>query len=267
MNLTIIIPAYNEVDRISETLRVYSAACRDRSAEILVVVNGSSDGTEDLVARDFLPNQDLIRMIVIPEVVGKGGALMRGFSEARGDVIGFTDADGATPPDSFLKLVDALESPGIVIGSRWAPGAEVSIPQSRMRRIGSRVFNLVVRIAFGLKITDSQCGAKVMSREVVETVLPRLGSTQWAFDVDLLFQIRRAGYPILELPVQWFDMEGSKVHPVRTPLEMSGSLLRLRLLHSPLHPVVKLWDRTLGIRLYRNRLARMSAIYKKDASS
>jgi glycosyltransferase involved in cell wall biosynthesis len=260
LHLSILIPAYNERHRIGATLETYAPVTAEKDCEILVVVNGSSDGTESLIEDYFLPRFPHLRLLVIPEPVGKGGALIRGMLEAKGDVIAFVDADGATPPDSLLDLVDAIHGDEIIVASRWLPESQIPTPQSLSRRIGSRIFNKTVRIFFGLRLTDTQCGAKAMSRAVMEAVLPEIGATQWAFDVDLLYHIRLAGFPIREQPTRWTDITGSKVHPFRTPAGMLLALTRLRLLHSPLSPAVHLWDRTLGVRLFRRRLARMKTI-------
>jgi O-antigen/teichoic acid export membrane protein len=112
--------------------------------------------------------------------------------------------------------------------------------------VASRIFNFLTRILFGLKLTDTQCGAKLMRREAVESILPHLGITQWAFDVDLLFQLRRAGYAIKEIPTTWHDVEGSKVQVGKASTEMVLALARLRLIYSPFKWVVSCYDRFLG---------------------
>lgn len=264
MELSILIPAYNEAFRIRAMLEDYCAATAGREVELLVVVNGSRDATERIVREAFMPRFPHLRMIVIPEPVGKGGALMRGLSESRGDKVGYTDADGSTPAAFFLAMADRLEGSGLLIASRWLPGAKINRRQPRHRLVSSRVFNRMVRTAFGLEVTDTQCGAKVMSRDVLETILPRVGVTQWAFDVDLLFHVRRAGFPVREVPAEWNDVSGSKVRYFRAPLEMTAALARLRMIHSPLRGLVRLWDQTLGARLYARRLARMRAIYAEE---
>lgn len=211
-----------------------------------------------------MPGCPALRRVVIRERVGKGGALMRGLAEAKGDRIAFTDADGSTPPASLFALAEALGDAGAVIGSRWLPASRIGRPQPRSRRIASRLFNAYVRMLFGLRLSDTQCGAKVLSRAAVEAVLPRLGATQWGFDVELLFLLRCAGFEIREFPVEWNDVDGSKVRLFRAAGEMLLALTRLRLLHSPLRAVVRLWDNSLGSRLYRNRLARIRAIYGQE---
>ncbi|MGA0368378.1 MAG: glycosyltransferase [Kiritimatiellia bacterium] len=264
MKLSILIPAYNEEHRIREPLEQYGHALRDRNAELLVIVNGSHDRTEQVIREDFLPRFPQFRLLVIPEKVGKGGALLRGIRESRGAKIAFTDADGSTPPGALLDLVDQCPVPGVVLGSRWLPGSVIGRPQPLSRRILSRIFNRFVRLFFGLQVTDTQCGAKVMSREAVQSILPRIGTTQWAFDVELLFQLRKAGIPLLESPVEWRDVSGSKVKIFRSSVEMTFALIRLRLIYSPLKPLMDLWDRTLGRRLFARRMAKMRSIYAKS---
>lgn len=266
MQLSILIPAYNEASRIRAMLEDYCAATVDRDAELIVVVNGSYDSTERIVREEFMPRFPRLRVIVITDPVGKGGALMRGLAESRGDKVGFTDADGSTPAAFFLSLADRLDGSGLLIASRWLPGAKISRKQPWHRLVSSRVFNRMVRLAFGLEVTDTQCGAKIMSRDVLETILPRVGVTQWAFDVDLLFHVRRAGFPIREVPAEWNDVAGSKVRFFRAPLEMTAALTRLRLIHSPFRGVVRVWDKTLGARLYARRLERMRSIYANQES-
>jgi glycosyltransferase involved in cell wall biosynthesis len=257
---SILIPAYNERHRIGPMLEAYAAHFHPPDTELILIVNGSSDGTETLIARDFLPRFPALRLITIPEPVGKGGALIRGMIEARGDIIAFVDADGATPPDQLDRLLHALRGDEMLIASRWLPDSVLPAPQPLSRRLASRLFNAAVRLLFGLRLTDTQCGAKVMTRPVMLAVRPRIGATQWAFDVDLLYHIRRAGFPIRELPTRWSHIPGSKLHPITAPLGMMLALARLRLLHSPLAPAVHLWDRTLGVRLFQRRLQRMKTI-------
>lgn len=260
MQRSILIPAYNERHRIGPMLEACAAHFNSPGTELLVIVNGSSDGTETLIAESFLPRFPNLRLITIPEPVGKGGALIRGMIEARGHIIAFTDADGATAPDQLDILFNSLRGDEMLIASRWLPESILPTPQPLSRRLASRLFNTAVRLLFGLRLTDTQCGAKIMTRPVMLAVLPRIGATQWAFDVDLLHHVRRAGFPIRELPIRWSHVPGSKLHPLTAAPGLILALTRLRLLHSPLAPAVHLWDRTLGIRLFQRRLARMKTI-------
>jgi hypothetical protein len=105
---------------------------------------------------------------------------------------------------------------------------------------------------------DTQCGAKIIDHDTLKQVLPRIGSTQWAFDVELIFQVRRTGRDVVEAPVIWRDQKGSKVRVFRSAFEMVLALSRLRLLYSPFRWVVHLWDRSLGRRLFARRMQRMA---------
>lgn len=248
MKLSIVIPAYNEENRITPALDAYASYFVPRYGsdfEIVVVVNGSHDRTE-AIARDYGSRCPQVRTIVEPKAIGKGGAVMLGFRHAAGDFVGFADADGATPPDAFDDLVRNIGDAGAIIASRWFKESKVYPPQPLKRRIASRIFNYFVRRLFKLKIWDTQCGAKVLRREAVRDVLPELGITRWAFDVDLLFKLRRAGYRIVEWPTTWHDVGGSQLRIGRASFEMFVAIVRLRLLYSPLRWVVTLYDRTLG---------------------
>lgn len=248
MKLSIIIPAYNEEARIRPTLDAYARYFVARYAgdvEFLVVVNGSYDGTEQIV-RERAKRCSQVKLMVEPRAIGKGGAIFRGFEAAAGDLVGFVDADNSTSPEAFDDLVARLGDAGAIIASRYIPGAKVSPRQPWSRRVASRVFNFLVRAFFKLNITDTQCGAKLMKREAIKAVMPELGLTRWAFDVDLLFQLRRAGYRIVETPTVWRDREGSRLKVGRVSLEMFLAVCRLRLLYSPFRWLVKGYDRTLG---------------------
>ena len=118
--------------------------------------------------------------------------------------------------------------------------------QTLARQIASRVFNGFVRLMLGLKIRDTQCGAKVFRKEALDCVLPSLGLTRWAFDVDILFQLHRAGFTIREAPTKWHDVGGSQLRIFRASVQMFVAVTRLRLLYSPFCWVVALYDRTLG---------------------
>ena len=171
---------------------------------------------------------------------------MRGFAIATGEWVGFVDADNATLPEAFNDLVEHIGDAGAIIASRYIPGAKVSPRQPLSRRIASRIFNKLIRLLFGLPISDTQCGAKLLRGDAMRAALPYLGLTRWAFDVDLLFQLRRLGYRITEVPTTWSEPGGSKLKIGRTSLEMFVAICRLRMLYSPLRWVVTVYDATLG---------------------
>jgi hypothetical protein len=143
------------------------------------------------------------------------------------------DADGATPPRAFLDLVKKIGVADCVIGSRWMPGAVIHQSQTGNRQFASRVFHLIVQLLFWLGIRDTQCGAKVMKREVIEKIHSRLQIADMAFDINLLVSIKRAGFRILEAPTEWTDKAGSKVALVRASLTMFLSVIRVRLIYWP----------------------------------
>ncbi len=248
IQLSIIIPAHNEAQRLGRTLDAYLPYFVSRygaALEVLIVVNGSQDATAT-IAQAYAARYPQLQAVIEDRPIGKGGAIMLGLARARGALVGYVDADGATPPEAFQRLLEGLGSAGAIIASRWLPGAQVSPRQPWTRRLASRVFNLLVRLLFGLSFSDTQCGAKLLTAAASRSVLGQLGITRWAFDVDLLFQLRRAGYEIRELPSVWRDVSGSRLRLLRASLEMLMALIRLRLIYSPLRWVVTLYDRTLA---------------------
>ncbi|HOU22432.1 MAG: glycosyltransferase family 2 protein [Kiritimatiellae bacterium] len=248
MKLSIVVPAYNEEQRIERMLEAYLpyfAARYGMDFELIVSVNGSRDRTAEIVRR-LATQHPQLRVLVEPRRIGKGGAIMAAGAVARGELIGFVDADGATPPEAFEDLVRHIGRAGLIIASRRLPGAVVQPRQSWQRRAASRVFNFLVRRFFKLKITDTQCGAKLMTAEAWRAIVPHIGLTKWAFDVDMLFKTRRAGYAIREIPTTWSDISGSKLRIGLVSFQMLLAICRLRLLYSPLRWVVDLYDRLLG---------------------
>jgi glycosyltransferase involved in cell wall biosynthesis len=239
-SLLLLIPAYNEEQRIEPVLREFGDFFRQQYAgrsQIVVVLNGCKDntlGVVNRVASDF-PE---ISALNFPDPIGKGGALIEGLKLAPAvDLIGYVDADGATGPKAFLELVHLSAQADCVIGSRWLPGAVLHQSQPRMRRIISRVFHAIVQAAFWMNIQDTQCSAKVMRRYAVEKIHSSLRISDLAFDVNLLFALKRQGFRILEVPTEWTDKMGSKVTQalLRSSLVMFLSVLRLRLIYSPFY--------------------------------
>ncbi len=248
MKLSIVIPAYNEEQRLKPMLEAYAGHFvprYGRDVELLVVVNGSTDRTEE-VARAFGDSCPQARPIVERRRIGKGGAILLGFEHAAGDLVGFVDADNSTPPEAFQDLVDHLGDADAIIANRWLKESVVQPRQPWRRRVASRIFNALVRGFFGLRISDTQCGAKLFRRSALQAIRRHIGETRWAFDVDLLFHLRRAGFRTVERPTTWRDAGGSKLHLTRTSMEMFMAICRLRLLYSPLRWVVYAYDRTLG---------------------
>lgn len=245
MKLSIVIPAYNEEQRLPPVLKAYAGYFSERmgkQVEILVIVNGSEDNTFQ-IASAISEKYPVVRVWEETGKIGKGGAVMRGAVLAHGEYIGFVDADGATSPEAFYDLYGHRELGDAVIASRWIKGAVVEPKQPLKRRISSRCFNFLVTTVFGFKIHDTQCGAKILEGNMMKKVLPILGETRWAFDVDLLFQVHRLGGSIQEVPTVWRNMEGSKIRYFQSSLEMVVAIVRLRLLYSPFEFVVRFVNR------------------------
>jgi glycosyltransferase involved in cell wall biosynthesis len=214
----VIIPAYNEEARIEQTLMDYSAGLAGRGAyEIIVVCDGSKDRTAEIAEK-------------YARVLGKGGGVMAGFRAAKGDIVGYTDADNSLKVDQFLRLLDVMgrTGAGCVIADRKSREAMILESQYLVRRLASESFNfLFSRALFGLKIRDSQCGGKVFRRAHIDRVLPRMESTGFEFDVELLWRLKRDGCAIVEVPVIWKDDKQSKFGFRYIP-SMFASLVKVR---------------------------------------
>lgn len=225
--LSLIVPAYNEERRIGKMLEAY---CRHfgRSVELIVVLNGCRDRTRDVVESIHAQFDTPMRIIDIPEPIGKGGAIIEGFRVATAPMVGFVDADGATSPVEFQKLVEALDDRvDGVIASRWHPRSTVRNRTSALRRFMSRAVAVIVRTLFRMPYTDTQCGAKVFRQQLVRTLLPHLKVRDMMFDVELLFLAQQRGYRVREQPTVWIDQSGSGF--LRSPLHIIRQSLRFLL--------------------------------------
>lgn len=235
MHISLIIPAHNEAQRLPATLRRYAGALAERYGaerfEVLVVANGCTDNTVavGLYQARSLPQ---VRVITIPEAVGKGGALLEGFRQARGQALVFADADGATAPESLLELLDGLGQHDLVIGSRRLPGSRIGRRQPLRRRAAGALFASCVRACFGMGYRDTQCGAKALRAGAAQLLAELVQERRWMFDVDLLLCARGLGLSVAERAVVWSDVAGSKLRIARTAWEVLGALGRLRARHA-----------------------------------
>jgi glycosyltransferase involved in cell wall biosynthesis len=234
-----VIPAYNEEDRIETTLKEYIDELLQiyPEAEFLVVTDGCSDNTPEIV--DRLSGQHSCIMHIHPEKrLGKGGAIIKGFHAANGDVIGFLDGDGSVAAGDIRRLIDGLCSYDGIIASRWIKGSTILRPEPLARIIASRAFNLLVRALFSLPFKDTQCGAKFFRRYPILEVIDEIGLTNWSFDIELLYRLRDHGYRIEEIPVTWIYKEGSKLKLKSTSLKMFVSVIGLRIKTSRIWPFI-----------------------------
>jgi len=253
--LLLLIPAYNEERRIEPVLRDYATYFqREYSGpfELLVLLNGCRDNTAGVVqrvAREF----PAVKGIEYRDPIGKGGALIEGLRLApKADLIGYVDADGATPSHALHDLVRHIDSDRAdsVIGSRWLKESILHQAQPGQRRFASRVFHLIVQCLFWMNIRDTQCGAKVFRRQAIEDIHNQLCIADMAFDINLLYALKRAGFVVREVPTEWTDKAGSKVTIGFTSLTMLLSVIRVRILYSPLAPLLR-WLRPLEGWVYK----------------
>jgi len=222
-------------------LRDYGSYFRDHyrgEFQLVVVLNGCRDNTLAVVEQVALEFPS-VRALNFPEPIGKGGALIQGMKLApNADVIGYVDADGSSPPRALHDLVKLIDRADCVIGSRWLPGSVLPQAQPKLRRFVSRCFHIWVELLLWMHIKDTQCSCKVMRRAPIEKIHSALRIADLAFDVNLLYALKHAGFTVLEVPTEWTDKVGSKVSSslFRTSLAMALSVLRIRLLYSPIYP-------------------------------
>jgi glycosyltransferase involved in cell wall biosynthesis len=211
--LSIVVPAYNEAQRLPLTFPVLIDLCKEHgSAELLIVDDGSRDKTAELVeaeARQY----PFVRLIRNPGNRGKGFSIRHGMLEAKGEWILFSDADLSSPLVEVAKLTAAAEreKAAIAIGSRALDRSLVGVHQAALRELSGRVFNVVMRAATGLPFRDTQCGFKLYRRDAARAVFPRQRLDGFGFDVEDLMIARIHGFHTVEVPVRWDNVEGTKV--------------------------------------------------------
>lgn len=199
--VSVIIPAYNEANHIVSYVRRVEQALKTlrRDYEIVVVDDGSSDGTFRLAAEAFNGN-GRIKIIGYDRNRGKGYAVKYGFASTSGNTVFFVDADSEIDPNFFHTYSKLLHNADIVVASKRHPASQVKYPL--LRKILSKSFNVLTQLLTGLRIRDTQCGAKAFRRHVLETLFPKLLLKQYAFDVELLTAANMNGYRIVEGPVK-----------------------------------------------------------------
>lgn len=214
--VSVIIPAYNEAKRIEKTLKNVQEYLKNqgRDFEIVVVDDGSEDGTAELIERLKLTLPEL-KFIRFPKNQGKGWAVRAGMIEAQGDLLLMTDADLSTPIEELEKMEQEIKQGfDIVIGSRRAPGAKIIKRQPWLREKIGVAFGFLTGLIVPTGFQDTQCGFKLFRKQVAQTLFPLQTVKGLPFDLEILILAKRLGYKIAEVPVLWRDEEGSKVRPV-----------------------------------------------------
>lgn len=208
MDISLVIPVYNGAPFIESTTHAYVNAFEKspliHAYEIILVTNNCSDNSPALGA-GLAKKNPKIKHIDFPYKILKGGAVIRGFQHARYDNVGFADVDNATPPAEFLKLISPLreENVGASIGSRKMPDSVLHPPQPLSRRVLGAGFSIIRELLFGLGVRDSQCGAKIFKKKSIEPLA--LKNNGFAFDVELLYRVKKNGFLIREVGVVWED--------------------------------------------------------------
>jgi len=231
---SLIIPAFNEAERISATLTKALSYLRQNSpeSEVVVVDDGSSDGTAAVVG-DVFAGADGIETRLVQRMSnkGKGAAVRAGLETATRPVALFSDADLSTPMEEAPKLLEPIfhEEVDVAFGSRALNRRLIGNRQAWHREQGGRLFNLVVRIATGLPYWDTQCGFKAFRLDVFRPVLAAAQSDGFGFDVELLYLAHKARLRMREIPVRWDHHDGSKMHLVRDSAQMLREVIALRM--------------------------------------
>lgn len=229
-DISIVVPAYNEEQRLPaylDEVRAYLDRST-RDSQVLVVDDGSSDGTADYV-RSVSALDARVQLVSQPFNQGKGNAVMRGVSEASGRYVLFTDADGATPIAELDKLFAAVGADAeIAIGSRRIASDSATCERAGLRELMGRVFYSVVNFLAVPGVRDTQCGFKLLRADVARALFDDLNESGWAFDVELLYRAQLYGYRIAEVPVDWHEVSGSKVNPLKDAIKMFVAIFRIR---------------------------------------
>ena len=227
---SIVIPAFNEGARIPGTLRSVVSCVRERgwAAEVIVVNDGSTDGTADVV-REFAKNAPEVRLLENAGNRGKGYSVRAGLLHSQGDVVMFTDADLSAPIEEAERLFTAIAGGAdIAIGSRWLESSRQTHRQPLYRQFFGRCFNSVVRGVMKLPFADTQCGFKAFTRAAAQTVFQLQTIEHWGFDPEILFIALLRGYWIIEVPVSWAHDERSRLSYIRDGLKMLEEIAIIR---------------------------------------
>jgi dolichol-phosphate mannosyltransferase len=231
LDLSFVIPAYNEEGSIEDALGTLDETVKSKKLqyEIVVVDDGSKDKTLSK-AMTYASKNGHVKVVSYTKNLGKGYAVKKGFMQAVGEVVIFVDSDLDINLKGISRYVEALQHGDIVIASKWHPQSVVEMPL--VRRLLSRGFNLLVRLMTGVKLRDTQAGLKAMKKSALKSVFPRLSVERYAFDVELLIVANLYGLKVVEMPV---DLQVQALFSLREMCRMFIDLLgiayRLRVTH------------------------------------
>lgn len=235
-DLSIVIPAFNEQWRILPTV-LSMIDYFDRHGtnyEILVVNDGSTDTTSDVVMQ-LRRLKPVIELITLNKNSGKGAAVRKGMLQAKGKLVLFADADGATPIEEIERLTAAIEQGAdVAFGSRAMASQDTKVTTWLYRKLLGRMFHLLVYSLLLADTRDTQCGFKLFRAQAAKDIFEKQKLDRFSFDVEILYLAQRLGYKIQEVPVNWANMPGSKVNVVTDGVQMMLDILRIKYLHRAL---------------------------------
>lgn len=234
MFLSIIIPAYNEEERLKTTLeKIHSyLKSKDYKCEIIIVDDGSIDLTSQVALSSELAKEGKLALLKNDKNSGKGFSIKRGILASNGDCILFTDSDLSTPIEEFDKLLSYLKLDyDVAMGSRSIAGADVRLRQPFYREIMGKVFNFLVQLFVLKGFVDTQCGFKVFKAICAKDIAKELKIDRFGFDVEMLYLAKKKNYKIKEVPVIWLDSPTSRVSPVSDSCKTFTDLLRIKKMH------------------------------------
>jgi glycosyltransferase involved in cell wall biosynthesis len=227
--ISIVIPSYNEELRLPVTLEKIAGYLPSLGGEteILVVDDGSKDRTAEVAEsfRRIFPN---LRVISNGENRGKGFSVRHGMLEARGRAVLFTDADLSAPIEEAPKLLEALKTYDVAIGSRALDRSLITVHESRFREFAGIVFNTIVRLVLRLPFVDTQCGFKAFRRERCQIIFKQQRIERFGFDPELLYLARHHGLRTVEIPVRWGHSPATKVNMLRDSIQMFFDIFTIR---------------------------------------
>ena len=227
MKFSLIIPAYHEEKRIRTVIDAYLKYYTKKYGtgfELIVVIDGLDNTLK--ICNEYSSKFPNLKTDYSKKAKGKGAAIIRGFKLAKGDVVGFTDADDSVEPSEFDKLIDA--DVDCAIASRKIDNSNILKKQSPLRKFGSWGWNRLVNLTFFLNLSDTQCGAKALKSEVLKKIIPELKSSGFEFDVELLWRTKKNGFNIKEVPIIWAHQKDSSFSIIEWPKMFIG-LLKLRI--------------------------------------
>jgi dolichyl-phosphate beta-glucosyltransferase len=234
MYLSVVIPAYNEEQRLKLSLDKIHAYLNSKAFqyEVIVVDDGSTDDTRQSALESSLCLAGKLKLLKNSQNKGKGCSVRRGILESKGDLVVFSDADLSTPIEELEKLSQHIDSGyDIAIGSRSIKGADVRVHQPIYRELMGRFFNLIVQATALKGIIDTQCGFKLFKGNIAKEIAGQMLIDGFSFDVEMLYIARQKGYTIKEVPVVWINSPASRVDPFKDSLQMFKDVVSIKKIH------------------------------------